>query len=339
MRALEQVPAPAETPKVLPARPHLRMVRAEDVHEGVRRASDRLTAVRETFKKSDPLRDDPTVEIVRLSQDDLEDDTEPVIEEVRTQDQEGEALNAQLAEEQKQSQELADRYTDIMMRLTKAQTEQAEWQQFRAKSGVRRLFDAQTKTEYEAKQLAGEQSARALAEAQRALQEISPLMQANNQRLDALEHAKITVESTVESGKQRIQKEVNKQADRALADNLAASEAVMNDIRAAERASVPLSERLSALFQERYQLDQEQQQAEVEKDASLLRRWIPWVRTASEQAYADRERRRKRLEREMARVLRQVGEENHRLGALYAKKDQLDAAFFQLQEALNREAE
>jgi 2,3-bisphosphoglycerate-independent phosphoglycerate mutase len=136
-----------------------------------------------------------------------------------------------------------------------------------------------------------------------------------------------------------VRKELGKQAGRELADNIAASEAVMNDIRAAERASAPLSERLSTLFQERYQLDQEQQQAEAEKEASLLRRWIPWARTASEQAQANRERRRKHLEREMAQVLRQVGEENHRLGALYAKKDQLDAAFFRLQEALNREAE
>mgnify|MGYP000128368499 CR=1 FL=1 len=339
MRALEHVPAPAETPNVLPVRPHLRIVRAEDVHAGVRRASDRLTAVRETFKLADPLRDDPTVEIVRLSEDDLEDDSEPSVQEVQAQDQQGEALNAQLAEEQKRSQELADRYTDIMMRLTKAQAEQAEWQQTRATSGIRRLFDAQAKTEYETRQLMGEQSARALTEAQRELQEISPLMQANNQRLDALEHAKTDVESTVESGKHRVRNEVSEQAGRELAANLAASEAVMNDIRAAERASAPLSDRLSALFQERYQLDQEQQQAEGEKEASLLRRWMPWVRTASEQAHADRERRRKRLEREMAQVLRQVGEENHRLGALYAKKDQLDEAFFRLQEAMNREAD
>jgi hypothetical protein len=339
MRALEQVPASTETPKALPGRPHLRVVRAEDVHAGVRRASDRLTALRETYKNSDPLRDDPTIEIVRLSQDDLEEDEDASVEEVRTQDQEGDVLNAQLAEEQKRSQELADRYTDIMMRLTKAQAEQAEWQQIRAKSGIRRLFDARAKTEYEAQQVVGEQSARALAEAQREFREISPLMQENNQRLDALEHAKTDVESTVESGKQRVRKEVGKQAGRELADNIAASEAVMNDIRAAERASAPLSERLSALFQERYQLDQEQQQAEAEKEASLLRRWIPWARTASEQAQANRERRRKHLEREMAQVLRQVGEENHRLGTLYSKKDQLDAAFFRLQEALNREAE
>lgn len=273
-------------------------------------------------------------EVIELSEDDIEELQEERTKAAEETEAESEAARREYEAEQERSHELADRYTEAMTKLMHAQSALAQLQSERSVIGVRRFFDATAKAHHTELEASLAQYSQQLSEAQGQLRELSPLMQANNQRLDQLQERKTSLEATVESQKRElVQGRPELRAE--LKANLAASEALFTQIQEAERANAPLSQKLAELFQEQYTLDQQRKALAEAEETSFFRRVMPWGRSKIQQQRADLERRVKHVQREMAQTLQQVGRENTKLDEYYKQKDILDEAFFLLNQELN----
>lgn len=345
MSAAERLPSRESLPKPPTERPSLRLIRASDIHRGLEHSNVRVDRLRQMFTEL-PANDDG-LEVVELSQDDLEEIQVERTEAAEQTDAQGEELRREYEAEHERSRQLADRYTEAMTKLMKAQSELETLNVERSIIGVRRFFDTEAKTKYADLEVSLQQSSQQLGEANRELRALSPLMQANNQRLDQLEQQKMQVESTVESQKRALVDGVAKKQEEglneakmqslreALKENLAASEALFAEIQEEEKAGAPLTERLSQLFQEQYQLDQDRKRMDDVERPSLLRRMLPWGRNAISLQRADLERRAKLVQREMAQTLQLVGQSSAKLEKQYTRKDELDRVFFRLNQEMN----
>lgn len=348
MSAAERLPSPESLPKPPTERPSLRLINASDIHRGLERSSARMDRLQRLFTEA-PANDVDTAneEAIELSEEDLIEVQEEQTEAAEETEAHSEELRREYEAEQERSRQLADRYTEAMTKLMKAQSELETLNVERSVIGVRRFFDQKANARYAELETSLRGFSQQVSDANQALHELSPLMQANNQRLDQLEHQKNQLEATVESQKHALvdsagtreregANEARVQTLRnALKANLAASEALFVEIQEAEKVSVPLTERLSQLFQEQYQLDQERRRLDDAERSSLLRRVLPWGRSKIDLQRADLERRAKHIQREMAQTLQQVGQDYAKLDEQYKRKDALDQVFFQLNQQLN----
>ncbi len=348
MSAAERLPLPESLRKPPTERPSLRLISASDIHRGLERSSVRMDRLQQFFTEA-PANDveNTNAEVIELRVEDLIAAQEGQTEVAEEMEAHSEELRRKYETEQERSHELADRYTEARTKLMNAQSELETLNTERSIIGVRRFFDAQAKVKYIDLETSLQRFLQQLGEANRELRELSPLMQANNQRLEQLEQQKTQIESMIESQKRELVDGTTKRTRdgaserrtaelrNALKTHLAASEALFTEIQQAEQANAALSQKLAELFQEQYALDQQRKALADAEEASFFRRIMPWGRSNIEQQRADLERRAKHVQREMAQTLQQVGRENAKLDKRYKQKDILDQEFFRLNQELN----